>query len=111
LIVRKFSKRDDKNQSEVIDIPAAPPFLRVLVLLSLGGSLTRRGCNSWEDTDGLVIILAIEIEEGDFEEIKEYILNGSAVSESVSERWMTSLRCTSVVELFLSFSKVFPISE
>ena len=60
MIVRKFSERDDWNQSEVIDIPATPPFLRVLDLLALGGEetcdgggrLRREDVIAGEDTDG-----------------------------------------------------------
>ena len=38
--------------------------------------------------------------------MKEYIPNGSVVSERVSEGWMTCLRSTSVAEFFLRFSKL-----
>ena len=55
----------------MIDIHAAPPFLRVLVLLALGGEGTCDGVGrlrgedviAGEDTNGLITVLAIEIEE------------------------------------------------
>ena len=113
MIVRKFS------ESEVCDILAIPPFFRVLDLLALGGEETVDGGGrlhgedviAGEDTDGLVIVLDIEKEEGDLEEMKEYIADGSAVSERISEGWMTFLTCTSVADWFLVFSCVLPISE
>ena len=55
----------------LFDIPAIPPFLRVFYLLALGGEGTcdGGGCLHGEDviageeTEGLVTVLAIEIEE------------------------------------------------
>ena len=55
----------------LFDIHAVPPFLRVLDLFALGGEETFEGggrlreedVKDGEDTDGLVIVLAIEIEE------------------------------------------------
>ena len=71
MIVRKLSERDDGNESEVFDIPASSPFLRVLVILALGGEEPCDGVGrlrgedviAGEDTNGLVTILSIEIEE------------------------------------------------
>ena len=91
MIVRKILERDDCNQSEVIDIPATPPFLRVLDLFPLGGEET-------VDGGGLL--------RGD-----DVIADGSAISERVREGWMTCLRRTSVADCFLVFSSVLPISE
>ena len=53
-----------------------------------------------EDTDGIVTVLAIEKEEGDLEEMKEYIPDGSVVSERVSEGWMTCLRAHQLLTAF-----------
>ena len=76
-----------------------------------GGRLCGEDVIAGEDTDELAIVLAIEKEEGDLEEIKEYIPDGSAVSEGISEGWMTCQRRTSVADCFLVFSSVLPISE
>ena len=54
----------------LFDIPAVPPFLRVLDLLALGGEetvdgggrLRREDVIAGEDTNGLVTVLVIEIE-------------------------------------------------
>ena len=110
-----MSERDDWNQSEVIDLPAALTFFRVLVLLALGGEKTIDGGGrlrgedviAGQDTDGLVTVLAIKIEELGFDEMKEYIPDGSAVSERVSEGWMTCPRRTSVDELFRHSARCF----
>ena len=64
---------------EVIVIPVSPPFLRVLVFFALGGEEEVDGGGRFregdviarEDTDGLVIVLAIEIKEGDLEKMKQ----------------------------------------
>ena len=102
----------------LFDIPLVPPFLRVLDFLALGGEETVDGrvrlrgedVIAGEDTNGLVIVFAIEIEEGDLEEMKKYIPDGSADSERVSMGWMTCLRHTSVADYFLMFSRMLPIS-
>ena len=63
-----------------------------------------------EDTDGLVTVLAIEREEGDLEEMKEYIPD-RFVSDRISEGWMMCLRRTSVADCSLLFSRLCPSSE
>ena len=104
---------------EGFDIPGTPPFLRVLDLLALGGEETSEGVGrfreeGWiagEDADGLVTVLAIEKEEGDLDEMKKYIPDGSTVSDRISEGWMMRLRRTSVADCFLLFSRMCPSSE
>ena len=42
--------------------------------------------------------------------MKEYIPDGSVISEKVSEGWMTFLRRTSIAEFFLRFNIVREIA-
>jgi len=117
LIVRKCSERDDRIR-EVIVIPAAPPFLRVLVFFALGGEEAVDGSGRFregdvidgEDTDGLIIDLAIENRRRRFGKDEGNIPEEGFVNERNSDGAMTRLRCTSLGKGLIE-NRLLPISE
>ena len=103
---------------EVIVIPAAPPFLRVLVFFALGGEEAVDGGERFregdviagEDTDGLVLVLVIENRRRRFGKDEGNIPEEGFFKESSSDGAMTCLKCTSLGK-GLTESRLLPISE